>query len=95
MTREGNIKWAKEIDAQRQGKTIQLLLSGTWVDVSDPMFNADCEYRVKPEPRERYEVWFKGADTPVFRTDKLANAENYIAGHKNAYVIVKYVEVIE
>ena len=50
MTREGNIKWAKEIDAQRQGKTIQVQqVDGNWFDEPNPSFTEVITYRIKPE----------------------------------------------
>lgn len=36
-----------------EGKTIESLLCGKWVEVKDPCWNwDDCTYRIKPGPRE-------------------------------------------
>lgn len=36
-----------------EGKTIESLLCGKWIEVKDPCWNWDeCTYRIKPGPRE-------------------------------------------
>lgn len=55
MTRYESIKWAAEIAAFQQGKTIQLLgiIDGNWSDFDHPTFSEDRCYRIKPEPKLR------------------------------------------
>jgi hypothetical protein len=52
MTREEAKKWGKEIQAFAEGKTIQIHSHGpSWLDISDPSWNMDSEYRIKPESK--------------------------------------------
>ena len=52
MTREESIKFAKEIAAFQQGKTIQVY-TRKWVDDPNPSFSIKSKYRVKPEQQKR------------------------------------------
>ena len=53
MTREGAVKWAKEIKAFQEGKIIQgrRTDNNKWQDMDYPEFNEDYNYRVKPEKK--------------------------------------------
>lgn len=52
MTREGAKKWAKEIKAFTEGKTIQILeRDDCWCDTEIPCFVVDFKYRIKPESK--------------------------------------------
>jgi len=53
MTRNGAIKWAKEIEALKEGKIIQVLnkYDGTFEDTDFPEFFEDGVYRIKPESK--------------------------------------------
>ena len=55
MTQKQAKKWAKEIAALAEGKTIQIRDSdmGTWKDISSPMFAGSFDYRIKPESKLR------------------------------------------
>ncbi|MGI0120222.1 hypothetical protein [Zooshikella sp. RANM57] len=50
-TREGLKKHWKEVEAFKNGETIQFRLDTcyAWKDIEDPSFTANCKYRVKPE----------------------------------------------
>jgi len=49
MTREGAIKWAKEIKAFQEGKDIESAGADLqWSDNKGPLFNSDYNYRIKP-----------------------------------------------
>jgi hypothetical protein len=49
MTQTAAIKWAKEIKALFDGKQIQEIINGKWVDSNDPSFDLYSNYRIKPE----------------------------------------------
>ena len=53
MTQEGAKKWAKEIQALAEGKTIQSTerTLNKWRDANDPCFSYQYEYRIKPESK--------------------------------------------
>ena len=54
ILREEAIKWAAEITALQQGKTIQFTNTfGSWVDFDDPLFKRHGNYRIKPKPESR------------------------------------------
>jgi len=50
MTQEEAIKWEKEIEALKQGETIQYYECMEWYDVDSPSFDFNINYRIKPEP---------------------------------------------
>ena len=52
MTKEESIKWAPEIAAFQQGKTIQIFIR-KWVDDPNPDFSIKSKYRIKPESTKR------------------------------------------
>jgi hypothetical protein len=48
-------KWAKEIKAWADGAEIECNsedLNDDWIVVTKPNWFADCEYRIKPQPKE-------------------------------------------
>ena len=87
-----------------EGKPIQsrsLKIVQEWKDSPDPgWWWRDYEYRVKPEPRELYEVrakegvgyWGEPCISMIAAERKLADAERASPGH---YRIVTFREVIE
>ena len=60
MTRERAKELLPIIQAYAEGKKIQSLSSAGWEDINDPLFRSHSEYRIKPEPREWYEIVPKG-----------------------------------
>lgn len=90
------------IKAFSEGKAIQYRYPDKeWNDVPTPTFvDAHAEYRVKPEPRELYEVrakegvgyWGEPCISMIAAERKLADAERASPGH---YRIVTFREVIE
>ena len=72
MTREELIKYWDVIQAFKEGKQIQFkdFITHTWKDTTDPKFQLEVEYRVKPESTKRtptieeVEQWF--LDNKVF-----------------------------
>lgn len=51
MTQQGAKKWAKEIEALQNGKTIQYRINKDWIDIETPNFDECGNYRIKPEPK--------------------------------------------
>lgn len=53
MTREGAKKYLEMIKVFAEGKTIQYYsgLSEKWLDLANPEFSINVEYRLKPEPK--------------------------------------------
>ena len=51
MTAAGAKKHAEVIRKFGEGKVVQSLTTAGWQDLEEPHFDADREYRVKPEPR--------------------------------------------
>lgn len=48
MTDKAAEKWKKEIKAFNEGQTIQIHAhESVWLDISDPSWNLDSEYRIK------------------------------------------------
>lgn len=54
MTREEAKELLPIIQALSEGKTIQFLSNGEWIDTDDPVFARQVDnYRIKPEPKYR------------------------------------------
>lgn len=65
MTRENAQKLAPIIKAFGDGKKIQFLQDGIWVDLSNPEFGANAGlYRVRPEPLT-VTVWALADDNEI------------------------------
>ena len=46
-------KWHKEIKAWADGAEIEVKgLEGEWISQNRPLWDADFEYRIKPQPKE-------------------------------------------
>lgn len=82
------------VQALAEGKTIQVMDLGDWIDLQYVTFERRASsYRIKPEPREKWFVQYKGGSESGPYSDKYA-AECY-ALHDHDYTIVCYREVIE
>lgn len=54
MTREEAKELLPIIQALSEGKTVQFLSNGEWIDTDDPVFARQVDnYRIKPEPKYR------------------------------------------
>ncbi|MEN6296987.1 MAG: hypothetical protein ABFC92_03450 [Rectinema sp.] len=88
MTREEAKKWGKEIQALAEGKTIQIHSHGpSWLDISDPSWNMDSEYRIKPESKLEP---FDSSDTllTLIVVRKSDGARFLITGQTQKYVLI-------
>ena len=66
-------KWAKEIHAWADGAEIEGRSSKKfeWVDVENPSWDEDYEYRIKPQPKEpQYLNVYGWLETQNIRFDK-------------------------
>lgn len=59
-------KWAKEKAAFAEGKVIEWRHPGwpeslPWRETTDPFWYSFNEYRIKPDPEQAFEEWFKTA----------------------------------
>jgi hypothetical protein len=51
-------KWHKEIKAWADGAEIEVLSNNdTWGVQKNPTFAKECEYRIKPQPKEPHYLW--------------------------------------
>jgi len=107
------VKLKPIIEAVENGKTIQVRHSinnvTVWVDLSggavfsyddfNDTFASDlCNLRIKPEPREWYEIVAKLDDIPNDRFQTLEAAKAHIfkcGGNLELYSVIKMREVIE
>lgn len=82
------------VRALAEGKVIQMFDGSSWEDLDSVTFSYErSNYRIKPEPRERWFVQYKGGSESGPYGDRDA-AECY-ALHDHDYTIVCYREVIE
>ena len=47
------------MQAYLDGKTIQCLDGGDWLEIKEPTFQTDWEYRIKPEPSVRWVNFYR------------------------------------
>lgn len=66
MTREQAKELLPVIQAYAEGKEVQFLdaYDKSWCDCSEAGFNVQTKWRVKPEPREFWLVYCRGACKP-------------------------------
>lgn len=95
------------IIAQNQGRIIEIKLGKhlSWQETKTPVISvgedADyIEYRIKPEPREWYEIIHKQGETrvldqPPFSTYEAAKDANKTLVRFNDYEIIKVREVLD
>ena len=94
MTRDKVIERIKVMQAWLDGKTIQMRFnkkSGEWSDVSNPQWADHMEYRIKPELRVIWVVFWEDNSAPKALFDTWEAAVNFAKGSVN-YNIVRYIE---
>lgn len=94
MSPQGAKKWAKEIQAFAEGKTMQVRIPGEeWHDCcGDCGFHDSREYRIKPEPRKLFCI-FEG-DIHQSTYNNLGAAKACVDRNpQHPFRIVEFVEV--
>lgn len=78
--------WADGAEIQRRAPTD---LYPEWIDIADPWWHGDWEYRVKPQPTKKYkvDVWLVFRKDGTFLTDFTSQPDAAILPSSNYYVI--------
>lgn len=100
MTRQRAKELLPIIQAYAEGRQVQTLIGNSWDDISNPDFYAYTKYRIKPEPREWYEIIYKTnkvrvSDQPAFISRDEALQKLVSSSMSDGLEVIKVCEAIE